>query len=169
MDRWESIGRQEKLITTNLSGPDMRDLKNYFMIIVSLYCDDDDYNYVITNNDITAGYWLIGDPATEAGGVGSANPPGYLWPHQVRSWVYLVSDEFQSDPQLTVTGNIYINIPCVNIDIISPVEGAPGYPENLIVKDQTGDRANLAGGYKREGDSRVWKYEDFEISFNGKY
>ena len=75
----------------------------------------------------------------------------------------------ESDPQLTVTGNININILCHNVDIISTVEGAPGYPENLIVKDKTGDRANLAGVYRRQGDSRVWKYGDYELSFNGEY
>ena len=57
----------------------------------------------------------------------------------------------------------------INI-IISAVEGPPpGYPENLTVQDQTGDRANLAGVYMRQGDSPVWKYGDFQLSFNGKY
>ena len=59
--------------------------------------------------------------------------------------------------------------PSLNIHIISTVEGVPEYPENLIVKDLTGDRANLAGVYRRQGDSRVWKYGDLELSFNGKY
>ena len=49
------------------------------------------------------------------------------------------------------------------------IEGAPGYPEKLTVKDQTGDRANLVGVYRRQGDRKIWKYEDFELSFNGKY
>ena len=52
---------------------------------------------------------------------------------------------------------------CIN------VVGAPEYPENMTVKDQTGDRANLAGVYRRQGDSRVWKYGDYELSFNGEY
>ena len=65
--------------------------------------------------------------------------------------------------------SIFINILCLNIDIISTVEGAPEYPENLILKDLTGDRAKLAGVYRRQGDSRVWKYGDFELSFNGEY
>ena len=68
-----------------------------------------------------------------------------------------------------MTGNININILCLNINIISTVEGAPEYPETLTVEDLTGDRANLAGVYRREGDSRVWTYGDFELSFNGKY
>ena len=64
---------------------------------------------------------------------------------------------------------IKCDILCLNINIISTVEGTPEYPENLIVKEQTGDRANLAGVYGRQGDSRVWKYGDFELSFNGEY
>ena len=52
--------------------------------------------------------------------------------------------------------------------MISTLEGTPGYPENLTVKDQTGKRANLAGVYIRVGDSRVWRYQDFKLSFNGK-
>ena len=49
------------------------------------------------------------------------------------------------------------------------VEGAPGYPDKLIVKDMTGDRANLAGVYRRQGKSPVWKHRNYELSFNGKY
>ena len=74
--------------------------------MVSLHCDDDD-DCVIDNNDIAGGNWIIGDPATNAGGVGTVDPAGDLWPHQVRSWKYYTSSEgWQSDPQLTVTGNI---------------------------------------------------------------
>ena len=138
--------------------------------VVSLYCDD----CVFTKNDITEGVWTIGKTLTDTGSVGTAVLAGDLWPHQVISWEYwsggiLGIQEYRSDPQLTVIGNINCNILCLNIDI-SILEGAPpGYPENLIVKDQTGDRANLAGVYRRQGDSRVWKYGDFELSFNGKY
>ena len=169
MTGWESTVSQERLTTTNQSGPDMTELGNCFMTMVSLYCDDDDW--VITDNDITAGYWLIGsDPATNSGGVGTVDPAGDQWPHQVRDWkYYTTSGGWQSDPLLTVTGNININILCLNINIISTVEGHPGYPENLNVTDLTGDRVNLAGVYRRQGDSRVWKYGDLELSFNGKY
>ena len=78
--------------------------------MVSLYCDDDDC--VITDNDITGGRWVIGpDPATdEEGDVGTAGPAGDQWPHQVRDWEYYTSGKWQSDPLLTVTGNININI-----------------------------------------------------------
>ena len=59
--------------------------------------------------DITGGYWLIGaDPESNSAGVTSADPAGGLWPHQVRSWKYVSGGKLQSDPQLTVTGNIDI-------------------------------------------------------------
>ena len=93
--------------------------------MVNLYCDDDD-DCIITDNDITGGYWKIGeDPATDAGGVATADPAGGLWPHQVRSWKYAVPGRWESDPLLTVTGNINIDILCLNNNIISTVEGAP--------------------------------------------
>ena len=76
---------------------------------------------------------------------------------------------WQSDPLLNVTGNININIFCANTNILLTLVGVPEYPENLTVKDETGERANLAGVYRRQGDSRVWKYEDYELSFNGEY
>ena len=112
---------------------------------------------------------MIGDPASDNGGVASVDPAGDLWPHQVRSWKYSDGENDQSDPLLTVTGNININILCLNINIISTVEGVPEDPENLTVKDQTGDRANLAGVYRRKGDSKVWRYQDFKLLFNGKF
>ena len=79
-----------------------------------LYCDDDD-DCVIT--DITEGQWMIWpDPTENIGGVKTADPAGGLWPHQVRSWeYYTTSGGWQSDPLLTVTGNININI---NINIL---------------------------------------------------
>ena len=57
---------------------------------------------------------------------------------------------------------LYINI------ILTSIEGTPEYPENVTIKDLTGDRANFAGVYKRQGGSRVWRYGEFELSFNGK-
>ena len=42
----------------------------------------------------------------------SADPAGDLLPHEVRSWKYVSGGKLQSDPQLTVTGNIdimYVN------------------------------------------------------------
>ena len=151
----------------------MRALLNCFTTVVSLYFDDDDDDCVFANNDFTVRGWTIGELKLGYG-LGTAAPAGDLWPHQVISWEYwsggiLGIQEYRSDPQLTVIGNINCNILCLDIDI-SILEGAPpGYPENLIVKDQTGDRANLAGVYRRQGDSRVWKYGDYELSFNGEY
>ena len=52
---------------------------------------------------------------------------------------------------------------------ISTVEGAPEYPENITIKDKTGENSDLAGVYRRQGEDRVWKYGDFELSFNGEY
>ena len=61
---------------------------------------------------ITAGRWVIGDRLTENGGVGTVASAGDLWPHKVMSWVYFdISGKVESDPQLTVTGNI--NILCL--------------------------------------------------------
>ena len=54
MAGWESSVSQERLSTTNLSGPDMTELRNCFMTMVSLYCDDDD-DCVITDNYIQGG------------------------------------------------------------------------------------------------------------------
>ena len=60
-------------------------------------------------NDITVGYWMIGpDPETEKGGVGTVDPAGDQWPHQVRNWKFWTGKEWESDPSLTVTGNINI-------------------------------------------------------------
>lgn len=98
------------------------------------------------------GRWLIGDPTTNTGGVTTADPAGDLWPHQVRAWKYSLAETgWESDPLLTVTDG-----------------PPPQYPDTLNVKNKTGDRANLAGVYRRQGDSRVWKYGDWELSFNGK-
>ena len=121
---------------------------------------------LVTIHDITGGKWMIGDTATELGGVLSVDPAGDLWPHQVTSWK-IYSGGWQSDPQLTVTGIINIDILFLYIDIISTLEGRPEHPENITVEDETGDRAHLAGVYIRQGDSRVWKYGDYELSFNG--
>ena len=63
------------------------------------------------HNHITDGYWMIGYPETDSGGVRTVDPAGDQWPHQVRKWNYaMVGDVWQYDPQLTVTGNIKLNI-----------------------------------------------------------
>ena len=93
----------------------MRALLNCLTTVVSLCCvDDDDCDF--TNDDITVGKWVIRDD-TVSESVASAAPAPL--PHQVMSWEYLdiTTGEWESDPQLTVTGNININILCLNIDI----------------------------------------------------
>ena len=67
----------------------------------------------------SAGGWTIGDRLSEDGGVGTVAPAGDLWPHQVLSFKYLdfTTGVWESDPQLTVTGNININILYLNIDV----------------------------------------------------
>ena len=59
---------------------------------------------------MTEGYWLIGeDPATDAGGVSTVVSNTNLLPHQILEWQYVnVDNEWQTDPLLTVTGNIII-------------------------------------------------------------
>ena len=53
---------------------------------------------------------------------------------------------------------------------ISTLEGAPPkYPEDITIEDKTGQNPDLAGVYRRQGEYRVWKYGDFELSFNGEY
>ena len=110
MRRWESTVSQERLITTNLSGPDMMELRNCFTM-VSIFCDDDDC--VITVNDITGGWWMMG-PDLATGGVETVSPARGLWPHNIRDWKYLLSGgnkkywskgDYQTDILLTVTGN----------------------------------------------------------------
>ena len=87
------------------------------MTVVGLYCDDDN-DCVFTNYDVT-GTWTIGNNIIDGGGVGTAAPAGDLWPHQVMPWEYLDRfNELQSDPLLTVTGNININILCLYINIL---------------------------------------------------
>jgi len=99
------------------------------------------------------GHWLIGDdPASDAGGVSTAEGNLQTWPHQVKGWKYPDYDsKFITDDQLTVT------------------EGRPEYPESLTIKDETGDSPQLEGVYRRQGDSLMWKYVDYEISYNGKF
>ena len=94
----------------------MMELRNCFIPIVSLYCHNDE-DCVITDNNITDGYWMIGaKPADDKGGVVTANEARDQWPHQVRAWKYDgVDGKWLSDPQLTVTGNMNINIFCLLI------------------------------------------------------
>ena len=140
------------------------ELINYFIAMVSLYC----YDCVVTNIVIIEGYWMIGDPASNSGGVGTVEGNLQTWPHQVTGWEYVKDGKWIADDQLTVTGDINIMISTI-ILIISTIEGRPEYPESLTIKDETGDSPQLEGVYRRQGDSLVWKYGDYEISYDGKY
>ena len=63
----------------------------------------------ITNIDMTDGCWLIGhDPAIDAGGVLSVVSNTNLLPHQISDWKYTDGEKWQTDPLLTVTGNIIV-------------------------------------------------------------
>ena len=110
---------------------------------------------------------MIGDPASNIGGVSTVEGNLQTWPDQVTEWQYH-DNGWKTDDQLTVTGDINIMISMI-ILIISTVEGRPEYPESLTIKDETGDSPQLEGVYRRQGDSLVWKYRDYEISYNGKY
>ena len=94
----------------------MMELRNCFIPIVSLYCHNDD-DCVMTDNNITDGYWMIGpQPADDNGGVVTANEARDQWPHQVRAWQYYppFGDDWLSDILLNVTGNTVlesINVP----------------------------------------------------------
>ena len=63
----------------------------------------------ITNIDMTGGRWMIGpDPANNHGGVSTVVTNTNLLPHQISEWQYYNGDKWQTDPLLTVTGNIII-------------------------------------------------------------
>ena len=63
----------------------------------------------ITNIDMTGGRWMIGpDPAENIGGVDTFVTNTNLLPHQISEWKYWDGDKWQTDPLLTVTGNIII-------------------------------------------------------------
>ena len=102
-----------------------------FIATVSLYSYyDDDEISVITNNNITGGHWSIGsydgnnifslDPFQP--NVRTVSTAGDRWPYQVMNWQYAASG-WQNDPQLTVTGNMNINILCLVTDWLSRCTG----------------------------------------------
>ena len=64
---------------------------------------------VITNIDMTGGRWMIGpDPANNHGGVSTVVTNTNLLTHQISEWKYWDGDKWQTDPELTVKGNIII-------------------------------------------------------------
>ena len=142
------------------------DLTKCFTEIVSLYCG----GCVGTDIDVTGGAWMIGpDPESDTGYVKTVEGSQTALPQDVPDWEYWNGDKWQPDPTLTVTGNSNIET-SVSILTIFSVEGPPPpYPELVNIKDETGENSERAGVYRRQGDSRVWRYGDFELSFDGKY
>ena len=58
---------------------------------------------------MTGGRWMIGpDPAENIGGVDTFVTNTNLLPHQISEWKYWDGDKWQTDPLLTVTGNIIV-------------------------------------------------------------
>ena len=55
------------------------------------------------------------------------------------------------------------------LTILTVEEPPPAYPDNIIVHDKTGENSDLVGVYRRLGEDRIWKYQDFELSFDGEY
>ena len=142
------------------------ELRKYFIVLVSLYCGE----CVGTDIDITAGRWKIGpDLVNELGGVRTLEGSQTGWPQDITDWEYWDGGKWHPDPTLTVTGNSNIET-SVSILTIFSVEGPPPpYPELVNIKDETGENNDFAGGYRRQGDSRVWRYGDFELSFDGNF
>ena len=93
------------------------------------------------------------------------------WPDEATGWKYYDVGKWQTDPLLTVTGHININIQfSVLILTISTVERPPpGYPDSLTIRDKTKKKVEFEGNYRRQGNSLVWKYGDYKISRKGKY
>ena len=123
-----------------------------------------------TDIDVTGGKWIIGpDPANDVGGVTTVEGSQTAWPQDVPDWQWGDGTNWHYDPTLTVTGNSNIET-SVSILTIFSVEGPPPpYPELVNIKDESGEKADLAGVYRRQAGSRVWIYGDFELSFSGKY
>ena len=113
---------------------------------------------------------MIGpDPESDTGYVKTVEGSQTALPQDVPDWEYWNGDKWQPDPTLTVTGNSNLET-SVSILTIFSVEGPPPpYPELVNIKDETGENSERAGVYRRQGDSRVWRYGDFELSFDGKY
>ena len=123
-----------------------------------------------TDIDVTGGFWVIGpDPASNVGGVATVVGSQTAWPQDVPDWQWGDGTNWHYDPTLTVTGNSNIGT-SVSILTIFSVEGPPPpYPELVNIKDETGENSERAGVYRRQGDSRVWRYGDFELSFDGNF
>ena len=90
-------------------GQDTWELRKYFIPMVSLYCGE----CVGTDIDVTDGRWKIGsNPAWDVGGVSTVEAFLTGWPQDITDWRYYDGDgdKWQTDPNLTVTGNSNIEI-----------------------------------------------------------
>ena len=76
----------------------------------------------------------------------------------------LCSDWSISDLECsTLNFNKYIS-PSFNIIVERPPQE---YSTKIMIEDETGDYGELAGAYIRQNSSLVWKYDDYELAFNG--
>ena len=59
---------------------------------------------------ITGASWMIGpNPPSNAGGVSTVERRQIFWPSQISEWKYWDGDDWQYDPELTITGKIETN------------------------------------------------------------
>ena len=58
---------------------------------------------------ITGGSWMVGWTSTERGGVLTVGGGQLFWPSQISEWKYWDGDDWQYDPELTITGKIETN------------------------------------------------------------
>ena len=90
----------------SLSGPGMTDSRKCFIPMVSSPLLR---GMLLKNIDMTRGQWMIGDRSleTKIAGVTTTNVAKTL-PHKIQEWQYGDGVKWQTDPLLTVTGNIII-------------------------------------------------------------
>ena len=65
-----------------------------------------------TDIDVTAGRWKITglDPAHDWGGMKTVYGSQTAWPQDITDWQYYDDGKWHPDPNLSVTGNSYIEI-----------------------------------------------------------
>ena len=73
---------------------------------------------------MTAGRWMIGDPAVDAGGVSTVSAGHTEWPHKIHKWKFALNRKWQLAPLLTVTGEA--------CDQLSPLDESKELPLNTF-------------------------------------
>ena len=121
------------------------------------FCDDnnEEEDCVLINNDIIENKWVIGnDPASDGRFFSSLEPAEDRWPDEVLSWKYrYIGGSWQLDDELSVTGNIDINFPCLNI--ISNCSGMSRVPHSVQLRNRRGEAARQDGSLPSdEGESQ---------------